>query len=225
MHGRGSGVIAMLAAALAILFAAPAAASAAPSLPSQDPFYSYSGSLAGVPPGKVLKTRPVAISDLGITVPFSATRVLYRTTGERGEPTMTVATIVKPLLPVATKILSYQSAYDGLGAQCEPSYTLRGGSSGDSTATDEEQLIAIYVAAGDTVVVPDYEGVHQEWGAGQESGYGTLDSIRAAESVLGATPASTPVALLGYSGGSIATEFATELQPGYVGGVDIVTAA
>ena len=42
----------------------------------------------------------------------------------------------------------------------------------------------------------------------------TLDGIRATERVLGA-PSSTPVGMIGYSGGSIATEFASELAPKY----------
>jgi hypothetical protein len=214
-----------LAIAAAILLGAPAVAGAAPPLPSQDPFYSYSGSLAGVAPGTVLKTRRVTISSSGFTVPFSASQVLYRTTGELGQPTVTVATIIKPLLGLLPKIVSYQTAYDGLGPQCEPSYTLQGGNSGDSTDSAEEALIEGYVALGYTVVVPDYEGTDQEWAAGQESGYGTLDGIRAAESALGTSQASTPVAMVGYSGGSIATEFASELQQSYAPGLDLVGVA
>jgi hypothetical protein len=72
--------------------------------------------------------------------------------------------------------------------------------------------------------VPDYEGTNLEWGAGQESGYGTLDGIRATESYLG-VPASTPVGMLGYSGGSIATEWASELAPKYAPSLNIIGAA
>jgi hypothetical protein len=209
---------------LAALFAS-ATAVAAPPLPTQDPFYSYSGSLAGVAPGTVLKTRAITLQGMTLSLAFTASQVLYRTTGELGQPTATVATIIKPLLPVPTKIVSYQTAYDALGAKCDPSYTLQGGSGGDSTAGAEAQLIAGYVVAGDTVVVPDYEGTKLDWGAGQESGYGTLDGIRAAENVLGASQGSTPVAMVGYSGGSIATEFASELQPTYAPGLDLVGVA
>jgi hypothetical protein len=201
------------------------AAAAAPTLPSQDPFYSYSGSLARVAPGTVLKTRSVTISNAAMTVPFSASQVLYRTTGELGQPTLAVATVIKPLVAAPAKVVSYQAAYDGLGSQCDPSFTLQGGSSGTSTASAEEQVIMAYVAAGDTVVVPDYEGIDLEWGAGQTSGYSTLDGIRAAEQMLGVGATSTPVALVGYSGGSIATEFATELQPAYAPSLDLVGAA
>jgi Secretory lipase len=217
--------IALLTSTAVILLSGAVAASAAPTLPSQDPFYSYSGSLAGVAPGTVLKTRSVSLSGAALTVGATANQVLYRTTGELGQPTVTVATIIQPLLGILPNLVSYQTAYDGLGGQCDPSYTLQGGNSGDSTASAEAALISGYLTAGYTVVVPDYEGIHQEWGAGQESGYGTLDGIRAAERFLGLDPAGTRVAMVGYSGGSIATEFASELQPSYASDVNLVGTA
>jgi hypothetical protein len=219
--------IALLASTAAILLGGAAAASAAtpPTLPTQDPFYSYSGSLAGAAPGAVLKTRKIALVDSSLQVPAQATQVLYRTNDELGQPAAAVATIIQPLLGVLPYLVSYQTAYDGLGAQCDPSYTLRGGSSGDPDAAAEEQLITGYVAAGYTVVIPDYEGLGQDWGAGQEAGFSTLDGIRAAEKSLALNPAGTRVAMVGYSGGSIPTEFASELQPNYAPDIDLVGTA
>jgi hypothetical protein len=195
---------------------ASARAGAGPLLPSSDPFYTYSGStpLAQIAPGTVLKTRAIQVSASGSTTPFTATQVLYRTTGEQGQPTVTVTTIIKPLAALGTKIVAYQTAYDALGSECDPSYTLAGGNPGYSAAQEEASIIEGYVTAGYTVVVSDYEGTHLDWGAGQESGYGTLDGIRAAENELVA-PRSTPVGMVGYSGGSIATEWASELAPTY----------
>jgi len=216
---------AMLAAGAA---SAPAAqAATTPVLPSQDPFYSYTGStpLSQIAPGTVLKERKVSLSIEGLTAPVSTEQVLYRTTGEQGQATVTVTTIIKPLISfIGTKIVAYQTAYDALGAQCDPSYTLQGGNPSDSTAQDEELAIAAYLLAGFTVTVPDYEGENLDWGAGQESGYGTLDAIRATESYLGAS-SSTKVGMVGYSGGSIATEWAAELAPSYAPGLHIVGAA
>ena len=213
-----------LSAVLGLAVAAPAAASP-PTLPSQDPFYAYSGPLTQIAPGTVLRTRTVKIAENGTATPLTATQVLYRTTGELGQPTATVATVLKPVLPVPTRIVSYQTAYDALGSECDPSYTLQGGNSSYSTAQDEEQIILGYLAAGYTVVVPDYEGEQLDWGAGQESGYGTLDGIRAAETLTGADPHTTPVGIVGYSGGSIATEFASELAPTYAPELDLVGTA
>jgi Secretory lipase len=212
-----------LVTAIPAAHAAPLAAPlGTPLPPAHDPFYTYRGStpLNQITPGTVLKERPVRASFLA-----TAEQVLYRTTGERGQPTVTVATILRPLLPLSgAKIVSYQSAYDALGPQCDPSYTLRGGNPNDGAAQLEAVMIAIYLAAGYTVTVPDYEGTRLDWGAGQESGYGTLDGIRATENYLG-LPSSTPAAMVGYSGGSIATEWASELAPGYAPDLHIVAAA
>ena len=217
--GRGARqiLIVAIAAYVALVSAAAAgAASSAPPLPTSDPFYSYSGSLASVAPGTILKQRAVTLVDAGQSVPVTAVQVLYRTTGQLGQPTATVATILEPATGTADpKLVSYQMAYDALGAQCDPSYTMRGGMPpGGTTNTDEEQFVLGLVAAGDTVVVPDYEGTHLDWSAGQESGYNTLDGIRAAENLLKLRP-SIPTVMVGYSGGSIATEFASELAPRY----------
>ncbi|MBV9838160.1 MAG: triacylglycerol lipase [Solirubrobacterales bacterium] len=221
-----AGGTAVLAVSLATaLVAVSGAAASGPLLPSSDPFYAYSGSLAHLAPGTVLRRRTVSVVSSGISS-ATATQVLYRTTGELGQPTATVATVIGPAVQLgAPKLVSYQTAYDALGSECDPSYTLQGGNPGYSTAAEEEQVILAYVRAGYTVVVPDYEGERLDWGAGQESGYGTLDGIRAAENLLGVPVASTPVGMVGYSGGSIATEFASELAPGYSPTLDIVATA
>jgi secretory lipase len=204
------------------------ALAATPELPSQDPFYTYTGStpLAQIAPGTVLKERSVSLSIEGVTVPVSTEQVLYRTTGEQGQPTVTVTTIIRPLLALllGTKIVAYQTAYDALGSECDPSYTLQGGNPSDSTAQEEELAIAAYVVAGFTVTVPDYEGTNLDWGAGQESGYGTLDAIRATENYLGVS-SSTKAGMVGYSGGAIATEWAAELAPSYAPGLHTIGAA
>lgn len=225
MHARW--MVSVTAAMMtAVALAAAPAALAAPVLPSQDAFYSYSGSLAGVAPGTVLRSRSVSLAESGTTTPVTASQVLYRTTGQLGQPTVTVATIIRPAVTAApVKIVSYQTAYDALGSQCDPSYTLQGGNSSYSTAQAEEQVILGYVSAGDTVVVPDYEGEKLDWGAGQESGYDTLDAIRATEHLLGVPAKTTPVGMVGYSGGSIATDMAGELAGSYAPELDIVGSA
>src|ERR1700733_7014726 len=217
--------LALAIAALAFPVAVPAAL-ADPPLPSADPFYSYSAAqVDGLAPGTILRRRTIPNADLGAPTPISATQVLFRTTGEQGQPTATVATIISPAgatAPAATRIVSYQTAYDALGPVCDPSYTLQGGNSGYDS--DEQTVIGGYVAAGYTVIDTDYEGTNLDWGAGQESGDNTLDGVRAAENLLGAAPA-TPVGLVGYSGGAIATEFASELAPTYAPGLNIVGVA
>ncbi len=114
-------------------------------------------------------------------------------------------------------------AYDALGSQCDPSYTLAGGYA-NGTATTEQGVIAGYLAAGYTVVVPDYEGEDLQWTIGRQSGYAALDGIRAAEAFL-RLPRSTPVGLVGYSGGSIPTQWGAEVAPRYAPELNIIGAA
>ena len=207
----------LTAAATALSSASCAAALAAPAAPANDPFYSYTASLARVAPGTVLRTRQIRISVAGSPQAYPATQVLYRTTDQLGEPSATVATIIAPAgAGVApTKLLSYQTFYDGVASTCRPSYTLPGGDPGNTTATVDEALMLDYVQQGFTVVTSDYEGPTDDYGAGHESGYATLDAIRAAEHELKLSAGSTPVGLVGYSGGSIASEWASELASAY----------
>ena len=134
----------------------------------------------------MLRTRPIQIVIERRATADSAEQVLYRTTGELGQPTVTVATIIKPAAPVGpTKLISYQTFYDALGSECDPSYTLAGGNPSYSDAQADAALMQSYLSAGYTVVTADYEGENLDWGAGQESGYNTLDGVRAAENALG----------------------------------------
>jgi hypothetical protein len=216
--------LALTATVFAMSIVAPPAL-ADPALPSADPFYSYpAAALNAAAPGAILRQRTIPNADLGTSTPVSATQVLFRTIGEQRQPTATVATVIQPATPAAvTRIVSYQTAYDALGSECDPSYTLQGGNSGYDS--DEQSVIGGYVAAGYAVIDTDYEGTNLDWGAGQESGYNTLDGVRAAENLLKVSPASTPVGLIGYSGGAIATEFASELAPKYAPGLDIAGVA
>lgn len=203
--------------------AIPATAHAEPPLPSDDPFYTYDQPMAATAAGTVLRSRPAPFAFPKLSTPITSTQVLYRTTTQQNTPTAAVTTVLRPLVPGPTRLLSYHMAYDALGSQCNPSYTLTGRT--DNTgAVMEQAIIAGYLAAGYTVVVPDYEGLELEWTVGRQSGYAALDGIRAAEQILG-LPATTPVAMAGYSGGSVPTEWAAELAPHYAPELALVGAA
>ena len=210
---------------------APARASG-PQLPSRDPFYSYSGPtpLGRIPPGTVLRQRAVQLAfGAGNSTPVQAEQLLYRTTDQLGHATATVTTVLTPTpVPVVPRIVGYLSFYDGLGSRCDPSYTLAGGDPGDSTyaqeAEEEQLLISWYVTQGDIVTVPDFEGTRLDWMTGHESGYGTLDAVRATESYLH-TGTGTEVGLSGYSGGAVAADWASELAPAYAPKVNLVGVA
>jgi hypothetical protein len=208
---------------------APVAHADAPVRPDRDSFYTYAGHqpLARIAPGTVLKSRTSTMRLGPMSMPVHSRQLLYRTTGQLGQPTVTVTTVLTPAnLPVTPNIVGYLSFYDGLGAKCDPSYTLAGGDAGSATnqqAEEEGLLISWYLSQGFVVTVPDFEGTHLDWMAGRESGYNTLDAMRATQSYLHAPDAK--VGLSGYSGGAVAADWAAELAPSYAPKMDLVGVA
>ncbi|MGB6511936.1 MAG: lipase family protein [Mycobacterium sp.] len=189
--------------------------------PKDDPFYSYAGStpLASIAPGKVLNTRNIHYRAFGVPTWLRATQLLYRSTSQTGNPTVNVTSVIQPPdQDDKTKVISYQSAYDSLNQNDEPSYAISGGVTlGGLVPNVELAVFGPFVADGYTVIVPDTEGQRADFAAGPEYGMNTLDSIRAAfspSSTVG-LPDDAKVAMLGYSGGAIATEWAAELAPTY----------
>ena len=186
--------------------------------PKDDPFYKYDGPLE-MDPGTVLRTRRTTYHVLGVQTALKATQLLYRSTNQGGNPTANVTSIISPLVkPNKTKVLSYQSAYDSLNQSDEPSYAISGG---DPTLTRivvdvELAVYGAFLLDGYAVIVPDIEGQRADFAAGPEYGMNTLDSIRAAlSSKEVGLPSDAKVAMLGYSGGALATEWAAELAPTY----------
>jgi hypothetical protein len=184
--------------------------------PQDDPFYSYTGPLDNVAPGTVLKTRSFNYHLFGFPTLLETTQLLYRSTSQTGKPTVNVTSVIKPPIQFdETKVISYQSAYDSLNRNDEPSYAIWGGLRlGGLIPNVEAAVFGPFIADGYTVVVPDTEGQRADFAAGPEYGMNTLDSIRAA---VGSStiPGDAKVAMLGYSGGAIATEWAAELAPKY----------
>jgi hypothetical protein len=188
--------------------AAGSATAATP--PAQDPFYSYDGStpLAQIAPGTVLKKRTTSLHIVGIPTPISAVQLLYRSTGQLGQATVNVTSILKPPLALgAPKLVSYQSFYDSLDQDDEPSYAISGGglSIGGAIPQLESGLVQPLLLAGYTIAVPDTEGQAADFAAGPEYGYNTIDGVRAAVNASSSTGVN----------GAIATEWAAELAPSY----------
>jgi hypothetical protein len=198
---------------------APGAHAAVPT-PEQDQFYAYQGStpLANIAPGTVLETRTLSYHVSGLPLPVRAVQLLYRSAGETGQPTVNVTSVLEPPLMLGTpNIVAYQSFYDSLNPDDEPSYAISGGLTlGGAIPTVETALFAPELLSGNAVVIADTEGETADFAAGPEYGINTLDSLRAALS----SPATGlgragKIVLIGYSGGAIATEWAAELAPCY----------
>lgn len=214
--------------------AAGAKTTAGSTHPSADPFYRYSGSrpLRDFTPGAVLKTRTTALHHAGVPTPVRGDQLLYRTTGERGEATATVATVYRPPVPVfpRPRLVSGQFAYDALDAKCDPSYMLAGGPQLGGTAYNtpsqaEITAVQTFLAQGYTVVVSDYEGPDLQWFAGRMTGHAVLDGVRAAIRHDPDLTRTSPVGMIGYSGGGIATQWASQYAASYARGLNIVGAA
>jgi hypothetical protein len=208
-------------AAMMMMLLGATAAGAAPPPPGQDPFYRYDGStpLEQLAPGTVLKTRTESLHVVGIPTPVKAVQLLYRSTGQRGQATSNVTSVLLPPLRIgAPKVVSYQSFYDSLNPDDEPSYTISGGglSIGGAIPQLESGLVTPLLLAGYTIAVPDTEGQAADFAAGPEYGYNTIDGLRAAYNAPAAgLTRTTKAGLIGYSGGAIATEWAAELAPSY----------
>lgn len=217
---RTRSVLRCLAAAaggalVASTFVGPAAATA------DDSFYTYKGStpLASRAPGTVLDTRTIAYHLLGIPVPLQVVQLLYRGTTQLGAASANVTSIIEPpvRLGPATQVVAYQSFYDSLNPADSPSRTIAGGLSLGGLIPDVETgLIVPELLQGHPVVVADTEGPTADFADGPEYGRYTLDSLRAAlQSPAAALSPTAKIAMFGYSGGAIATEWAAELAPTY----------
>jgi hypothetical protein len=128
-------------------------------------------------PGAILRTRSVTVTGLGIPIPVRSTQMLVRSNDAHGRPAAVATTLMVPLTPYPGRrpLLSYQPATDSLGDQCNPSYTLRAG-------TEKElPLLAGGLLQGWAVVVTDYQGPRDAYGAGRMAGHAVLDGVRAAE--------------------------------------------
>lgn len=214
-----------LVAVVTILITAAGPAAAAPVPPSQDSFYAYDGAtpLRAIPAGTVLRSRTVLDHVLGVPLPVFVVQLLYRTINAEGHPAVNVTSVIKPPVGAGSgKVVAYGSFYDSLNPSDEPSYQIAGGVTLGGLIPDVETLlIAPLLRRGDTVVVDDTEGEHADFAAGIEYGTNTLDAIRATfNAAVTGVPRDAKVALMGYSGGAIATEWASELAPRYAPGIN-----
>ncbi len=215
-----------LAAALTILglllgSVSRARAASAPPPPSKDPFYRYQGAepLKEIAPGTVLKTRTIDWHVAGISLPVTVNQLLYRSTTVLGKPTVNVTSVLLPPAPSSTPhLVAYNSFYDSTTTADDPSFSFSGApyDEGRELTTIETGDISALLLSGDTVSVADTEGEQADFAAGPEYGMLTLDGIRAAlASPLDGLTTTTPVALMGYSGGAIATGWAAQMAPQY----------
>ncbi|HSX68724.1 lipase family protein [Nocardioides sp.] len=230
MRARATGRTAVgSAVAAAILAVATALApvllpGAATAATGADAFFTYSGSkpLSDYPPGSVLKTRTIPYSLAGIPTPLAVRQIVFRSTDQRGRAVAAVTSVIKPLGGSTAKVISYQSFYDSLNPEDGPSRAIAGGTNpGGLAAHFETAMMASFLLQGFALVIPDTEGPTADFAAGPEYGRVTLDSLRAAFRATGTGIApGARAGLIGYSGGAIATNWASVLAPSYAPGIN-----
>ncbi|RDA95046.1 hypothetical protein CP533_2155 [Ophiocordyceps camponoti-saundersi (nom. inval.)] len=233
---RLAALVAMTAATA--VFAAPPEPRGVMSLtpPSADAFYRVPDDLDEVKPGTILRSRvpPNPISAFGkLPISLAAShQLLYRTTDSLGNATATVLTVLVPHNADFGKVLSYQVAEDAASIDCAPSYAFQldhaTGPYYGTQITEEELLLVVTALAQRWVVIaPDFLGPKGAFLANELAGQATLDGIRAA---INSGPQTgieegARIAMWGYSGGSLASLWAAELQPTYAPELQIAGAA
>ena len=104
------------------------------------------------------------------------------------------------------ELLSYQVPYNTPDVDFSPSYAFYSNPIPD---------IGLALGRGWYVNVPDHEGPYAADGVAVEQGYATLDSVRSVLAKGFGLRTDVRYVMWGYSGGSIASEFAAELQLQY----------
>ncbi|ATL69198.1 hypothetical protein CRH09_26470 [Nocardia terpenica] len=188
--------------------------------PTGDPYLDQNFPLSDhIENGTILSSRPITVRPpLALTSQTRAWQIWFKSTAPDGSPIATLTTVLKPN-GWNGKIVSNDFAIDGLGKTCNPSYQLTHAFSIEAPDVTKQLLDRHYA-----VVITDYEGPLMAYGHGPTEGREVLDGVRAALR-LPQAGLSGPIALLGYSGGAIATAWAAQLHPSYAPELDLVGAA
>lgn len=194
--------------------------------PSTDPFYQPPIGFESQAPGTILRHRRVAIAFFGLVPdPVESYQILYRTTSINGSAIATVTTIFKPLFPKTDRFVSFQTAYDSSAAMCNPSYNYQlGAVQTDLISAAEMFILQAYLLSGYIVASPDYEGPDAAFSPGRLEGMGVLDGMRAVgnfKESLGLSTDKPMIVGVGYSGGGLATGWASSLHPAYAAELNI----
>ncbi|CAJ2504602.1 Uu.00g119960.m01.CDS01 [Anthostomella pinea] len=181
--------------------------------PSDDAFYQPTPGYETEAPGTILRARSLPPPS-GINATISAYyQLLYRSTDSNNQPNAVVTSLLIPANASFDKFISYQIPYDSPATDCAPSYSF----SDPSTIIGGTEIFSVALSAGLPVSIPDYEGFTAAFANGIQSGQALLDSIRAVLNSGYTTGISrnSSVALIGGSGGALASEWALELQHSY----------
>lgn len=197
--------------------------------PDADPFYAQPNPMPNVPPGTILNSRSVQFAPLGIPLPNPAWQLQYMATDMHGRPQAAIATVVTPLTPSITgnkPLVSLQFAINSPGLKCAPSHQVTGSMENRNSQLEALEYLPQILALGWTLVFPDHLGPTSSAAVGRVAAPIVLNGIRAAISFepLGMSD-ETPIGMMGYSGGALATTWSAALQPELAPELNIVGVA
>jgi acetyl esterase/lipase len=186
---------------------------------AQTPFYkNFEAELKG-PPGTLIRQEPRS----GAPLDAQAYRVLYRSTGLKGEPIAVSGIIIippGPPPPGGRPIIAWAHPTTGIVPRCAPSLAL--------SLFQQIQGLREMMRRGYIVAATDYPGLGtpgpHPYLVGESEGRAVLDSIRAARALAG-HGASAHVALWGYSQGGQAVLYASRLAKSYAPELDVAGVA
>ncbi|WP_141691793.1 lipase family protein [Nocardia brasiliensis] len=190
--------------------------------PDPDPFYATPADIADRQPGDVLATK--AMPPLPIFPDTTVTLVRFRSTSSEGKPIAATTTVLTPRAHVPDgPLLSFQHIINGLGAECSVSKVLYTGD--PNLVVREAPGWNVLLQRGWTVALPDHLGPNFAYGAAKLGGQITLDGIRAIKQVAELGVRHSKTAMVGYSGGGMATAWAAALAPKYAPELELAGAA
>ncbi|PXW33458.1 UNVERIFIED_CONTAM: secretory lipase [Williamsia faeni] len=148
----------------------------------------------------------------------------FRSTDMYERPIAAVTTLLLPQNRTANApVLSFQDIVNALGLECAPSQTLF--TQTNSLTARQGPALNGLLAQGWVIEVPDHLGPRSAYGAAQLGGRITLDGIKAGKNFRTANISKSPVGLIGYSGGGMATAWAAALAPTYAPGLRLAGSA
>jgi pimeloyl-ACP methyl ester carboxylesterase len=187
---------------------------------AQSRFYDAgTAKITAGPPGSLIRWQWIS----GAPERARAYRILYRSTGLRGEPIALSGVVIVPAgapPPGGRPIIAWAHPTTGVVSRCAPSLAL--------VLFSSIQGLRTMLAHGDIVAATDYPGLGtpgpHPYLIGVSEGRAVLDSVRAARLVPGAD-AGTAFAVWGHSQGGQAALFAGMLAPRYAPELHLVGVA
>ncbi len=180
-------------------------------------FYEWEGEVPA--PGTLLRSEPY---DGEVPAGATASRILYSTTDRTGAAVVASAVVAMPTEGEEHPVLAWQHGTTGVSAPCAPSLT-------DEALTEYAiPGIARAIERGWAVVATDYPGQGTSgpypYLVGEGEGRATLDAVRAAHAVDGASLTEQAM-IWGHSQGGHASLWAAQIAPEYAPEIEIVSVA